>query len=84
MLIYNCETQSETTKVGDNMKKLNRLKGRIKEKQLTYSALAKMLGISLSALNNKINGRSTFDIIEASEISSVLDISPQDIIYFFT
>jgi len=66
------------------MKKLNRLKGRIKEKQLTYSALAKMLGISLSALNNKINGRSTFDIIEASEISSVLDISPQDIIYFFT
>lgn len=66
------------------MNKLNKLKGRIKEKKMTYSFLSTELGISLSAFNNKINGRSTFDIVEASALSSLLDIPPQEVVIFFT
>lgn len=66
------------------MQKLKRLKERISEKGETYSSLSKEIGISLSAFNNKINGRSSFDIIEASQLSSILDIEPQEIVYFFT
>ena len=66
------------------MPRLNRLKRRIKEKKSNYTQLSKSLGISASAFNNKINGRSAFDIIEVSQLSSILDISPEEIIYFFT
>ena len=66
------------------MPTLERLKGRIKDRNMSYSSLANDIGISLSAFNNKINGRSAFDIVEAGALSSVLDISPEDIVYFFT
>ena len=66
------------------MPNLLKLKGRIKEKNQTYFKLADKIGISASAFNNKINGRSSFDIIEASQLSAILDIPPEDIIYFFT
>ena len=65
------------------MKKLDKLKGRIKEKGSSYKILSNALGISLSAFNNKVNGRSAFDIIEASELSSILDIPPEEISNFF-
>ena len=65
------------------MSPLNKLKGRIKEKNLSYSSLSKDIGISLSAFSNKMNGRSAFDIVEASRLSSILDIPPEDIIIFF-
>ena len=66
------------------MPALENLKGRIKEKKISYASLSKKTGISVSALNNKINGRSTFDIVEAGMLSSVLDIPPEEIVYFFT
>ena len=66
------------------MPKLNKLKQRIKECDMNYKALASAIGISVSAFNNKINGRSAFDIIEASALSSILDITPQEITIFFT
>ncbi|MBQ9531137.1 MAG: helix-turn-helix transcriptional regulator [Eubacterium sp.] len=66
------------------MASLEKLKRKIKEKNMSYSLLSEEIGISLSALNNKLNGRSTFDIIEASKLLSILDISPEDIAYFFT
>ncbi len=66
------------------MNPLNKLKGRIKEKDLSYFSLSKEIGISVSAFSNKMNGRSAFDIIEAGKLSSILDIPPQDITIFFT
>lgn len=66
------------------MPKLDKLKKRIKESNKSYRVLANALGISTSAFNNKMNGRSAFDIIEASQLSSILDISPQEITIFFT
>ena len=66
------------------MPKHNKLKGRIREKGTNYTRLAQDLGISVSAFNNKINGRSEFDIVEAGKLSSILDIPPRDIINFFT
>ena len=84
VLLYDCETQSEQRKAVIIMPKLAKLKGRIKEKNQSYASLSKAIGISVSALNNKINGRSSFDIIEASRLSSILDISPEEVINFFT
>ena len=66
------------------MPRLDKLKGRIKEKGRNYEQLSHELGISVSAFNNKVNGRSEFDIVEAGKLSSILDIPPRDIINFFT
>jgi len=49
----------------------NKLKGLMKEKDITQEELSKMLKISLSTLNFKINGKSDFTIAEAKEISGI-------------
>lgn len=63
---------------------LNKLKGRITEKESTYRELSKKTGISLHSLSNKINGHSLFDIVEVSKICTELDIPPEDIPIFFS
>lgn len=65
------------------MRELSELKGKIREKNQSYRSIAKEIGVSTSTLNNKINGYSAFDIIEASKIASILDIPPDKISYFF-
>lgn len=66
------------------MAALSKLKGRIREKGSNYRILSKEAGMSLTTFNNKINGYSTFNIVEASKIASILDIPPEDISIFFT
>lgn len=66
------------------MKELSKLKGRIREKGTNYRFIAKEIGMALTTFNNKINGYSDFDIIEASKIALLLDIPPDQILYFFT
>lgn len=65
-------------------RELLELKGLLREKKITYETLAKYLKMSLSALSNKINGKSVFDIVEVSKISNFVGIRKEDIpIYFF-
>ena len=65
------------------MPELVLLKARIREKKSSYRELCSALDISYTAFWNKINGRSAFNIIEASKVAAILDISPEEIILFF-
>lgn len=65
-------------------RELVELKGILREKKINYETLAKYLRMSLSALSNKINGKSVFDILEVIKISNFVGIKKEDIpIYFF-
>ena len=48
----------------------NRFKGFLREKELTYSDVAKVLNISITAVLNKINGVSDFYIEEVKILQS--------------
>lgn len=48
----------------------NRLKGAIREKELTYADVAGMLGISKATLCRKINGESDFYMSEADKLEA--------------
>lgn len=65
-------------------RELLELKGLLREKKINYETLAKHLKMSLSALSNKINGKSIFNILEVDKITSFVGIKKEDIpIYFF-
>lgn len=65
-------------------RELVELKGLLREKKINYEALAKYLKMSLSALSNKINGKSVFNLVEVAKISQLVGIKKEDIsIYFF-
>lgn len=65
-------------------RELVELKGLLREKKINYEALAKYLKMSLSALSNKINGKSVFNLAEVAKISQLAGINKEDIsIYFF-
>ena len=63
-------------------RELVELKGILREKKINYETLAKYLRMSLSALSNKINGKSVFDILEVNKISSFVGIKKEDIVSF--
>ena len=65
-------------------RELVELKGLLREKKINYETLAKYLKMSLSALSNKINGKSVFNILEIVKIADFIGIKKEDIpIYFF-
>lgn len=76
----------ELIKVKNKVRKyreLTELKGRIREKKKSYRFISEETGISLSTINNKINGYASFDILEAAKIAPLLDIPPEEISAFF-
>ena len=65
-------------------RELVELKGLLRQKKINYETLAKYLKMSLSALSNKINGKSVFNILEVEKIASFIGIERTDIpLYFF-
>lgn len=66
-----------------NYEVLNALKGKIREENENYRSLSKETGISVNALNNKLNGYSVFDMREVSIMVEKLNIQPNDIIKYF-
>lgn len=62
---------------------LNALKGRIREKETSYRELAERLGIAANSLSDKLNGHYPFTIAEAEALADLLDIAPNDVVYFF-
>lgn len=65
-------------------RELVELKGLLREKKINYETLAKKMKMSLSALSNKINGKSIFNIIEIVNMSKIVGIQKEDIpLYFF-
>lgn len=57
-----------------NHKPYNKLKGKFKEKELTYKDVAKMLDCSETAISHKMNGISDFSISEAKKIMSAIGV----------
>ena len=59
-----------------------KLKGRLREKGYSQNSLAKEIGITVQALNAKLNGRSSFTIPEVINISKILDIEEPTEFFF--
>ena len=65
-------------------RELVELKGLLREKKVNDEALAKYLKMSISALSNKINGKSSFNLVEVEKIIRLLGVSSENIaVYFF-
>lgn len=65
-------------------RELTELKGLLRQKKINYETLARYLKMSLSALSNKINGKSLFNILEVDKIAKFVGIERESIpLYFF-
>lgn len=65
-------------------RELVELKGIMRQNKINYEYLARELEMSISALSNKINGKSVFDTIEVDKITKIVGIKREDIpLYFF-
>lgn len=60
-------------KGGEKMK-LEKLKGLLVEHKKTYADLAELLGVSITTINSKMNGKTQFDVVEATMISDWLEL----------
>ena len=63
---------------------LQKIKGRMTEKQVTYQELADYLDITEQGLGNKLNGRTDFKHSELTKIFTKLEIKRDEIPIFFT
>lgn len=61
----------------------SKLLGRLKEKSLTQAEVAKMIKVSPSTLNGKLNGHVEFSQSEIRNLCIVLGIQDSDIPAFF-
>ena len=59
-----------------------KLKGAMKENNVTQAKMADILGISIQAFNAKINGKKRFTLDEASVMRKTLNITNTDEIFF--
>lgn len=63
----------------------SKLRGRIREKNLTEKALAEKLGMNPSTFSLKINNQTYFTQEDIFNIVDVLEIPPAELkVYFFT
>lgn len=62
---------------------LNKVKGKMRELGITFRSLAKITGLSLNTVNDKLNGHSLCDVNQAVLICSVLGIELDEIRYYF-
>ena len=62
---------------------INKLKGKIREKELTYKMLAKKIGIGLTSMNYKINGKNLFNQEEMKKLKETLRLTDNETIDIF-
>jgi len=62
---------------------LDKLKGRLKEKRLTYRDFAGQMGMSPSTLTEKLNGRAAFDSVEMLDAIDILEIPESEMLGIF-
>lgn len=62
---------------------LNKIKGKLKENNLTYADISLTLGISRTAFNDKINGKRRFYVDEIKEMSKKLNLTDEEKINIF-
>jgi DNA-binding XRE family transcriptional regulator len=72
------------TKGGGNMVNTNKIKGRMKELEITQADVAKTLDIAQPTANQKINNIRSFDLEEAEKLAKLLHIDSGEFgTYFF-
>lgn len=60
-----------------------KLKGLIRARGRTYADVSKASGISISAFNNKMTGKTEFTIDEVRRVAYTLDIPSVEIVTYF-
>lgn len=65
------------------MVKAEKIEKKIAELNLRKESVSSALGISLSSLNNKLHGRTSFTVQEARDLSAILHFSQKDMIDIF-
>ena len=68
---------------GRNRMNKNKLKGKIRERGITYKILAKKIGIGLTSMNYKINGKHLFNQEEMVRLKETLKLTDNEIIEIF-
>nr|WP_195366163.1 helix-turn-helix transcriptional regulator [[Eubacterium] tenue] len=63
--------------------KLDKVKGKLRENNITYDEISSMIGMSVTTFNNKINGKKRFYIDEIKKISKVLNFTDEEKIDIF-
>ena len=61
----------------------NKLKGKIREQGLTYKILAQKIGIGLTSMNYKINGKNLFNQEEMKKLKEALRLTDNETIDIF-
>ncbi len=61
---------------------LDKLRGKITEKRMSQSELAKKMGLSLQAINMKLTGKRTISVPEAAMMIEILEIKNPLEIFF--
>lgn len=63
--------------------KSDKLKGKLTEKSLSYEKCSENLKISITAFNNKINGKTAFTLPEAEKLGRLLGMTDVEKIDIF-
>jgi transcriptional regulator with XRE-family HTH domain len=76
--------QNATNEGGEKMVNTNKIKGRMRELEITQADVAKCLNIAQPTVNQKINNIRPFDLDEAEKFSNLLGINAGEFgTYFF-
>lgn len=62
---------------------LDKLKGKLKEKRLSYQKVAEILGVSTTTVSNKMNGETRFYLEEIRTLSEYLELSDEEKVKIF-
>lgn len=62
---------------------INKLKGKLRECNVTYEKAAECLNLSIASFNNKMNEKSKFYIDEIDKLSKFLNLTDSEIIEIF-
>lgn len=62
---------------------LQKIKGKMREQNITNTRLAGVLGITIQGLGNKLNGRTDFKHTELTKTFTVLDVKKEELSNFF-
>lgn len=62
---------------------LDKLKGKLKEKRLSYNKVAEILGVSTTTVNSKMNGETRFYLEEIRTLSDYLGLTDEEKVKIF-
>lgn len=65
------------------MTDMNKLKGKLREKGLTYEDGASVIGVSKPTFNSRISGKSGFGVVEAKKLSDELELTNEEAFSIF-